>query len=237
MSATQALATYVVESDVDAIPRDVRSEAKRAILNYLGCALGGSIEPALDIAIETLAPFSGERSAVVHRPAREVRSAACRAAERHQLARARVRRHPAEELHSSERPGRLGVVRVREREPRDRRRLRARVHPRLRSRVAHRQCRVSGALRRRLAHHVHDGRVRRGGGDRQAARALGAADGLGIRPRRDAGRRASARCSGRWRSRFSQAAPRRTVTRPRSSAAPTSRPASARSKDRAASRR
>ena len=65
MSVTQALATYVVESDLDAIPHDVRSEAKRAILNYLGCALGGSIEPALDIAIATLAPFSGERSAVV----------------------------------------------------------------------------------------------------------------------------------------------------------------------------
>jgi 2-methylcitrate dehydratase PrpD len=65
VSVTQALATYVVESDLDAIPHDVRSEANRAILNYLGCALGGSIEPALDIAIATLAPFSGERSAVV----------------------------------------------------------------------------------------------------------------------------------------------------------------------------
>ena len=38
---------------------------KRALLNYLGCALGGSIEPALDIAIATLAPYSGKPSAVV----------------------------------------------------------------------------------------------------------------------------------------------------------------------------
>ena len=44
---------------------DVRAEAKRAIVNYLGCALGGSIEPALDVAIETLSSFSGERNASV----------------------------------------------------------------------------------------------------------------------------------------------------------------------------
>jgi len=62
---TQALAAYVVGSTFDAIPRDVRAEAKRAIVNYLGCALGGSIEPALDVAIKTLSPFSGERNACV----------------------------------------------------------------------------------------------------------------------------------------------------------------------------
>ena len=60
MSVTETLATYVVDSNLSAIPADVRREAKRAILNYLGCALGGSIEPALDVAIRTLAPFSGK---------------------------------------------------------------------------------------------------------------------------------------------------------------------------------
>jgi 2-methylcitrate dehydratase PrpD len=65
MSVTEALAAYVVGSELDEIPRDVRAEAKRALLNYLGCALGGSIEPALDVAIATLAPFSGERTACV----------------------------------------------------------------------------------------------------------------------------------------------------------------------------
>ena len=59
MSVTEALASYVVESDLSSIPADVQREAKRALLNYLGCALGGSIEPALDVAIRTLAPFSG----------------------------------------------------------------------------------------------------------------------------------------------------------------------------------
>ena len=65
MSVTEALAAYVVDSKLDAIPRDVQDEAKRAIFNYLGCALGGSIEPALDVAIRTLAPYSGNATACV----------------------------------------------------------------------------------------------------------------------------------------------------------------------------
>jgi 2-methylcitrate dehydratase PrpD len=65
MTASAALASYIVDSDIDAIPADVRNEAKRALLNYFGCALGGSIEPALSIAIETLAPYSGRPSACV----------------------------------------------------------------------------------------------------------------------------------------------------------------------------
>jgi 2-methylcitrate dehydratase PrpD len=65
MSATEALAAYVTSSTLEAIPADVRQEAKRALLNYLGCALGGSIEPALDIAIATLVPYSGKPTAVV----------------------------------------------------------------------------------------------------------------------------------------------------------------------------
>jgi 2-methylcitrate dehydratase PrpD len=65
MSVTETLAAYVVNSELDAVPQDVCDEAKRALLNYLGCALGGSIEQPLDVAIATLAPFSGERSAVV----------------------------------------------------------------------------------------------------------------------------------------------------------------------------
>ena len=55
MSVTETLAAYVVDSTLDAIPRDVQREATRALVNYLGCALGGSIEPALDVAIATLA--------------------------------------------------------------------------------------------------------------------------------------------------------------------------------------
>lgn len=64
-SVTETLAAYVVESRLEAIPDDVQAESKRAILNYLGCALGGSIEPALDTAIEVFAPFSGPANASV----------------------------------------------------------------------------------------------------------------------------------------------------------------------------
>jgi 2-methylcitrate dehydratase PrpD len=64
-SPTRALASFVTQSTDDSIPADVQSEAKRAILNYLGCALGGSLEPALDKAIEVLLPFSGPAHASV----------------------------------------------------------------------------------------------------------------------------------------------------------------------------
>jgi 2-methylcitrate dehydratase PrpD len=71
MSVTEALAEYVTHSTLEAIPRDVRDEAKRAIFNYLGCALGGAGESALDVAIRTLAPYSGNATAcVLGRPER-----------------------------------------------------------------------------------------------------------------------------------------------------------------------
>ena len=65
MSSTETLAAYAVNDDGSNIPEDVWREAKRAVLNYLGCAIGGSIEPAIDVAIETLAPFSGKPTASV----------------------------------------------------------------------------------------------------------------------------------------------------------------------------
>jgi 2-methylcitrate dehydratase PrpD len=64
-SPTRLLAEFVTQSEPESIPADVRAEAKRAILNYLGCALGGSVAPALDTAIEVLAPFSGPANATV----------------------------------------------------------------------------------------------------------------------------------------------------------------------------
>jgi 2-methylcitrate dehydratase PrpD len=62
---THALAEFVARTEPRAIPADVRREACRALLNYLGCALGGSREPALDLAVRVLQPYSGERSAAV----------------------------------------------------------------------------------------------------------------------------------------------------------------------------
>jgi 2-methylcitrate dehydratase PrpD len=59
VSPTLALAEHICASGRADIPTDVWNESKRAVHNYLGCALGGSIEPALTVAIEVLGPFSG----------------------------------------------------------------------------------------------------------------------------------------------------------------------------------
>ena len=58
-SQTLVLADYVVSAKKSDFPADVWQESKRAIHNYLGCALGGSIELPLDVAISVLSQFSG----------------------------------------------------------------------------------------------------------------------------------------------------------------------------------
>jgi len=65
MSESRALAAWVASSGWDDIPDDVRHEAKRALVNYLGCAIGGSPHSGVTQAIEALGPFSGERTASV----------------------------------------------------------------------------------------------------------------------------------------------------------------------------
>ncbi len=64
-SATKTLASYVTAARLEDIPDDVRHEARRAIVNYVGCAVGGSAHPAVDIAISALGPFSGKPTAAV----------------------------------------------------------------------------------------------------------------------------------------------------------------------------
>jgi len=71
MSETTTLANYIISNRWEDIPGDVRHEAKRAILNYVGCAIGGSPHAAVSTAIRALGPFSGERTAsVIGRPER-----------------------------------------------------------------------------------------------------------------------------------------------------------------------
>src|SRR6204780_4010177 len=65
MEETKALASYVLSSRLEDIPPDVRHEARRAILNYVGCALGGSHDQAVDIAIRAMGPFSGPPTASI----------------------------------------------------------------------------------------------------------------------------------------------------------------------------
>ena len=65
MSQTHTLAAYLVSNRWADIPDDVRHEARRSLVNYMGCAIGGSPHPAMDLAIRALSPFSGERTASV----------------------------------------------------------------------------------------------------------------------------------------------------------------------------
>lgn len=65
MSTTEDLARYVVEAGIEDVPADVVDEARRALVNYVGCAIGGSRESALDVAIRALLPYSGKPAASV----------------------------------------------------------------------------------------------------------------------------------------------------------------------------
>jgi len=71
LAETETLASYVVSSRLEDIPADIIHEAKRALLNFVGCAVGGSREPAVETAIRALKPFSGEPTAqLLARPER-----------------------------------------------------------------------------------------------------------------------------------------------------------------------
>jgi 2-methylcitrate dehydratase PrpD len=71
VSETRTLASYVVSSRFEDIPEDVRHEALRSLVNYLGCALGGAADEAVDTAMRALGPYSGARTAsVLGRPER-----------------------------------------------------------------------------------------------------------------------------------------------------------------------
>jgi len=60
MSITKELASWIVASRPEQIPPNVLYEARRAILNYVGCALGGNREAAVDIVIKALTPYFGK---------------------------------------------------------------------------------------------------------------------------------------------------------------------------------
>jgi 2-methylcitrate dehydratase PrpD len=62
---TRILARYLVSSRPDHVPAEVRREATRSFLNWLGCAVGGSAHPTLDIALKALKPFAGAPQASV----------------------------------------------------------------------------------------------------------------------------------------------------------------------------
>ena len=65
MSETRTLASYIVNGRCEDIPADVRHEAARSLVNFMAVALGGSVDPAVDIAIRALTPFSGKPTAAI----------------------------------------------------------------------------------------------------------------------------------------------------------------------------
>ncbi|MBI4193735.1 MAG: MmgE/PrpD family protein [Betaproteobacteria bacterium] len=65
MDVTRALAHNLVRSRYEDIPQAVRHEAARALLNWLGCAIGSSRHETVDRALAAVAPFSGPPQAAV----------------------------------------------------------------------------------------------------------------------------------------------------------------------------
>lgn len=55
----QTLGQFVAESRWDAMPPSLRHEAKRSLLNFVGCALGVAHMPPIDMAMRVLEPLSG----------------------------------------------------------------------------------------------------------------------------------------------------------------------------------
>lgn len=62
---TRRLAEWVCESDFSSVPAEVRGEAVRTLLNWMGCAVGGSTHESVDITLRALGPFMGRPQASV----------------------------------------------------------------------------------------------------------------------------------------------------------------------------
>lgn len=62
---TRTLARWIVSARPEGLPDNVRKEARRTFVNWVGCAVGGSPQPTVDIAVAALAPFGGPAQASV----------------------------------------------------------------------------------------------------------------------------------------------------------------------------
>ena len=65
MEVTKRLAEWVCECDHRDVPEAVRGEAARTLLNWMGCAVGGSGHESVDITLRALGPFMGQPQASV----------------------------------------------------------------------------------------------------------------------------------------------------------------------------
>ncbi|MCC6196461.1 MAG: MmgE/PrpD family protein, partial [Burkholderiales bacterium] len=75
---TREIAAYAANTRFEALPDNVRAEGARAFLNWMGCALGGCRDPAVQIAVETVAEAgsSPQASLIGHGRKADVASAA-----------------------------------------------------------------------------------------------------------------------------------------------------------------
>ncbi|MEK6592425.1 MAG: MmgE/PrpD family protein [Pseudomonadota bacterium] len=65
MEVTGTLARYVIDSRYADIPDEVKHEAARSFLNWVGCAVGAARHETVERALAALAPFSGPAQATV----------------------------------------------------------------------------------------------------------------------------------------------------------------------------
>ena len=64
-NVTKRLAAYIVSAKYDQLPSTVRKEAQRTLLNWMGCAIGGSRHETVDAAIAALSPFASAPQATI----------------------------------------------------------------------------------------------------------------------------------------------------------------------------
>ena len=62
---TRELASFVARSRLHDIPESVQDEAARAIVDWLGCALGGCLDPAVETALDALGGSAGPAQATL----------------------------------------------------------------------------------------------------------------------------------------------------------------------------
>lgn len=65
MEVTRTLAKFIVNHRYADVPQKVRHEAARSLLNWVGCAVGGSRHETVERALAALSEFSGPREATV----------------------------------------------------------------------------------------------------------------------------------------------------------------------------
>ena len=65
MEITRTLARYLVGARYEDLPAVVRHEAARALLNWLGCAIGSARHETVECALAAIGPFSGPAQAAV----------------------------------------------------------------------------------------------------------------------------------------------------------------------------